>query len=191
MWEVLHLEDNCIIDLYFSRDEDAITQTEIKYGNYCYCIAHNILSNREDSLECVNDTYYSAWNAMPPQRPSVLSSFLGKITRRISIDKFRKNTAQKRGMGEMPLTLDELLDCVSDTKDVASEIEMKNLTRVINDFVKKLPETEQKIFICRYWYVDSIADIGEQLGFSQSKIKSILFRTREKLRVTLKKEGYM
>ncbi len=184
------MDDNIIVDLYFYRSERAITETAAKYGNYCYSIAYNILSNNEDAEESVNDTYNDAWNSIPPHRPSILATFLGKITRRISIDKWRKHNAVKRGGGEIPLVLDELQDCIANVTSAEEEYEKKHLSDVINTFVKSLPETEQKVFLCRYWYVDSISSISKQFGFSESKVKSMLFRTREKLRLVLIKEGF-
>ena len=184
------MDDQRIVELYWERSEQAITETQSKYGSYCYSIAYNILNSNEDAEESVNDTYNDAWNSIPPHRPSILSTFLGKITRRISIDRWRKHNAEKRGGGEMPLVLDELQECVADKKTVEQEYEKKHLSDVINSFVKSLPETEQKVFLCRYWYMDSIGSICKQFGFSESKVKSMLFRTRDKLRVVLEKEGF-
>jgi RNA polymerase sigma-70 factor (ECF subfamily) len=183
------MEDEKIVDLYWSRNEDAIRHTAERYGQYCYAIAYNILSVREDSEECVNDTYLDAWNSMPPHRPSVLSTFLGKLTRRISIDKWRRTNAKKRGDGQLPLVLNELEDCISDGKSIEDETERKLLAEVIASFVKSLPETEQKVFLCRYWYMDSVNSIATRFRFSESKVKSMLYRTREKLRSRLEKEG--
>lgn len=184
------MDDKRIVELYWERSEQAIAETQSKYGSYCYSIAYNILNSNEDAEESVNDTYNDAWNSIPPHRPSILSTFLGKITRRISIDRWRKHNAEKRGGGEMPLVLDELQECVADGKTVEQEYEKKHLSDIINTFVKSLPETEQKVFLCRYWYMDSINSICKQFGFSESKVKSMLFRTRDKLRVVLEKEGF-
>mgnify|MGYP003397813329 CR=1 FL=1 len=183
------MDDTQIVELYWERKECAIEETATKYGSYCYSIAQNILHNPDDAKECVNDTWLSAWNSMPPHRPSVLSTFLGKLTRRISIDKWRRTTAKKRGNGQLPLVLDELEDCVSDGKSIEEETERKLLAEVIAAFVKSLPETEQKVFLCRYWYMDSVSTIATRFRFSESKVKSMLSRTREKLRVRLEKEG--
>lgn len=183
------MDDTQIVELYWARKESAIEETEAKYGSYCRSIAGNILQNQDDAEECVNDTWLGAWNSMPPHRPSVLSTFLGKLTRRISIDKWRRTTAKKRGDGQLPLVLAELEDCVSDGKSIEEETERKLLAEVIAAFVKSLPETEQKVFLCRYWYMDSVSAIAARFRFSKSKVKSMLFRTREKLRVRLEKEG--
>ncbi len=183
------MDDTQIVDLYWAREESAIEETEEKYGSYCHSIALNILHNPDDANESVNDTWLDAWNSMPPHRPSVLSTFLGKLTRRISIDKWRRTTAKKRGDGQMPLVLAELEDCISDGKSIEEETERKLLAEVIAAFVKSLPETEQKVFLCRYWYMDSVSAIATRFRFSESKVKSMLSRTREKLRVRLEKEG--
>ena len=183
------MDDTQIVELYWARKESAIEETAAKYGSYCRSIAGNILQNQDDAEECVNDTWLGAWNSMPPHRPSVLSTFLGKLTRRISIDKWRRTTAKKRGNGQLPLVLAELEDCVSDGKSIEEETERKLLAEVIAAFVKSLPETEQKVFLCRYWYMDSVSAIATRFRFSESKVKSMLFRTREKLRVRLEKEG--
>lgn len=184
------MEDAGIVRLYWERSERALAETAAKYGNYCYSIAYHILDSKEDAEESVNDTYHDAWNSMPPHRPSILSTFLGKITRRISIDKWRNRNAKKRGGGEMPLVLDELQECITDDKSVEKAYERQHLSEVVNRFVKSLPETEQKVFLCRYWYMDPVAEIGRQFGFSESKVKSMLHRTREKLRLVLSKEGF-
>jgi RNA polymerase sigma factor, sigma-70 family len=188
--EVLQMDDKRIVELYFERSEQAVSETASKYGKYCYSIAYNILDNNEDAEESVNDTYVDAWNSIPPHRPSILSTFLGKITRRISIDRWRKGRAEKRGGGEMPLVLEELQECVADDHSVEQDVEKRCLSDIINTFVISLPETEQKVFVCRYWYMDSVDFICKQFGFSESKVKSMLYRTREKLRVILSKEGF-
>ena len=183
------MDDTQIVELYWARKESAIEETRVKYGSYCYSIAQNILHNEDDAKESVNDTWLDAWNSMPPHRPSVLSTFLGKLTRRISIDKWRRTNAKKRGDGQLPLVLSELEDCISDGKSIEEETERKLLAEVIAAFVKSLPETEQKVFLCRYWYMDSVSSIASRFHFSESKVKSILYRTREKLRIRLEKEG--
>ena len=184
------MEDAYIVTLYWDRSDSAIPETASKYGGYLSNISYNILSSREDAEECVNDTYLDAWNAMPPHRPSILSTFLGKITRRISIDRWRKKNADKRGGGELPLVLDELEDCVSGSGNVESEIERQELDALFNKFLNALPTTERRVFLCRYWYMDSIQSIAREFGFSQSKVTAMLRRTRAKLRAVLEKEGY-
>ena len=185
------MEDEKILALYWARDEKAVEETAAKYGRYCYSIAYNILTSREDAEECVNDTYAAAWDAMPPHRPAVLSAFLGKLTRRISIDQWRRRNSEKRGGGEVPLVLEELKDCIAPEGDAQARLEGKLLAEAINGFVGTLPRTEQQVFLCRYWYLDSIESIARQFGFSQSKIKSMLHRTRGKLRTALNREGFL
>ena len=185
------MEDNRIVDLYWVRSEDAITETSEKYGKYCYAIAYNILSNAEDADESVNDTYLDAWHTMPPHRPSILSTFLGKITRRISIDKWRGRTADKRGGGEIVLALDELAECVPSGHRVEREAEAAALERIIDDFVMSLPLMERRVFICRYWYLDPISAIAAQFGCSPSKVKMILHRQRHRLQSILEREAFL
>lgn len=184
------MDDQSIVELYWSRSENAISETDVKYGRYLNSISYNILVNHEDAQECVNDTYHNAWNTMPPDRPSVLSTFLGKITRRLSIDRWRRLNAEKRGGGELTLALDELENCVSGYGNVENEIERRELAKLFNSFLDTLPVTERRVFLCRYWYMDSIQSIAVQFGFSQSKVASMLHRTRAKLRTVLEKEGY-
>ena len=184
------MEDQGIIALFFERSEQAIEETDKKYGGYCYSIAYNILSNREDSEESVSDTYLAAWNTIPPRRPNFLNAFLAKMTRHISIDRWRGRSAQKRGGGEIILALDELEECV-DTHNVETELAKKELTRVLNMFLSSLTETERNVFLCRYWYLDSISAICEQFGYSQSKVKVMLHRTRKALHNCLVSEEYV
>lgn len=183
------MDDARIIDLYWARSENAIAETSSKYGKYCYAIAYNILSDAQDADESVNDTYLNAWNAMPPHRPAILSAFLGKITRRISIDRWRSRTAEKRGGGEVVLALDELSACVPSSASVEDMIEAAELEKVIDAFVMSLPIMERRVFICRYWYLDPVNEICQQFGFSQGKVKMMLHRTRAKLQSCLEKEG--
>lgn len=183
------MEDIQIVDLFFARSERAIAETANKYGAYLFSIAKNILYDRADAEEAVNDTYLGAWRSIPPHRPNRLSTYLGKITRRYSLEKWKRNHAQKRGGGEVPLALEELSDCVPGGQSPQAQVEMKELTKQINTFLKSLPETEQRIFLCRYWYLMPIKTIACDIGFSESKIKSMLSRTRGKLKICLQKEG--
>ena len=176
------MDDKNIIDLYFDRNEDAIAQTDKKYGRYCYRIAYNILTNKEDAEESVNDTYLTAWREIPPQCPAVLATFLGKLTRNISIDRWRKRSAYKRGGGELTLALEELEDCVAGMQNVEMEYERKEIVKAYVKFLDRLPITERRVFLCRYWYVEPIETIANKYGFSQSKVKTMLYRTRVKLR---------
>lgn len=183
------MEDQGIVELFFDRSEQAIVETDKKYGGYCYTIAYNILASREDSEESVSDTYFSAWNTIPPRKPTLLQAFLGKITRHISIDRWRKQSAQKRGGKELPLALEELGECL-DTRGMEAEITHRELTRVLNGFLASLAETERNVFLCRYWYMDTIETIAKITGFSRSKVTSMLHRSRGKLRKKLAEEGY-
>ena len=183
------MDDQEIIDLYFQRSENAISETASKYGGYCYSIAYNILTNNEDAEESVSDTYLAAWNAMPPRRPSILATFLGKITRRLSIDRWRSRNAYKRGGGEVALSLEELEECLPGGENPEKAFAKKELLRCINGFLETLPETERKVFVRRYWYLDSTQAIAQRFGFSQSKVTAMLHRIRGKLRKRLEKEG--
>ena len=183
------MEDARIVELYWARSERAIDETSAKYGKYGYTIAHNILANAEDADESVNDTYLAAWNSIPPHRPAILSAFLGKITRRIAIDKWRARSAEKRGGGELALALDELSECVPAGINVEQTVEAEELGKAIDRFVMALPLMARRVFICRYWYLDPIASICQQFGFSQNKVKVMLHRTRNNLRNYLEKEG--
>ncbi|MBR7162089.1 MAG: RNA polymerase sigma factor [Clostridia bacterium] len=184
------MEDQEIVSLYWMRDESAIRETADKYGNYCYRIAYRILDNHEDSEESVNDTYIDAWNSMPPHKPILLSAFLGKITRRIAIDRWRRSRTEKRGGGEAVLVLDELSECLTGENDIETELERKRLAQTVNEFIQTLSAAERRIFVGRYFYMDSVESICKKFGFSESKVKSMLFRIREKLRVYLRKEGF-
>ena len=183
------MEDNQIVELYWARSERAITETASKYGTYCYAIANNILQNAEDAEECVNDTYIGAWNAMPPHCPSILRTFLGKLTRRISLKKQRDQTRDKRGGGEVALAFDELEECVPANAAVEEDVIAAELPQILNRFVAGLPEPERQVFLCRYWFFDSLEQICGEFHFSGSKVKSMLHRTRAKLRAFLRQEG--
>lgn len=182
------MDDDQIIKLYFERSELAIRETEAKYGAYCYSIAYNILTNHEDAEESVNDTYISAWNSMPDQRPAALGLFLGKITRNISIDRWRKHHTLKRGKGQLEIALDELSECVSGAESAEETAAGKEILAGLNCFLDGLKETERSVFLCRYWYLDSIEEIAEKSGFSVSKVKSMLFRIRKRLHNYLVRE---
>lgn len=183
------MEDHAIIALFWAREERALEETAHKYGSFCRSIAYNILCNREDTEECVNDTWLRAWNSMPPQRPSILSSFLGKITRNLSLDRFKLSHAGKRGGGQLPLALEELGDCVSGGESVEDQLAMKELSRLLDRFLRDLPERECCIFLRRYWFVDSIREIALRYQMAEGSVKSTLYRTRQKLRLFLEKEG--
>jgi len=183
------MKDNEIIGLYWERNEAAITASADKYGDYCHSISYNILHNNEDAEECVNDTWLGAWKSMPPQRPERLSTYLGKITRNLSINRFKKYTAEKRGLGQTVLVLSELEDCIPDQANVEQMIDEQILVKAINDFLYAQPEQKRNIFIRRYWHLFSIKDIAVAYGISESKVASLLFRMRNDLKTYFEKEG--
>lgn len=185
------MDDKAILDLYWARSEAAVQETSSKYGAYCYSIAYGILSNRQDSEECVNDTYLAAWNTMPPKRPAVLSAYLGKITRYISLDRWKHRSRLKRGGDTVGLCLDELENCVSGEGSVEDALVRKEQLSCINRFLDSLPETERRVFLQRYWFFRTTQEIAGSFGFSESKTASMLHRTRQKLRRQLAKEGLL
>jgi RNA polymerase sigma-70 factor (ECF subfamily) len=184
------MEDEKIVSLYWQREESAIRETEIKYDRYLHKIAYNILSNHEDSRESVNDTYLAAWESMPPHRPSVLATYLAKLTRRISIDLFRHRTRQKRQGSEYALSLEELGECVSGGNTTEAAFEEKELADVIAAYLRQCSAEARNAFICRYYYLDSIREVAVSCGMTESKCKSLLHRTRQGLREYLIKEGF-
>ncbi len=183
------MEDSQIIDLYWARSEQAVQETDTKYGGYCRAIAHNILKSLEDSEECVADTWLRAWNAMPPQRPSVLSAFLGRITRNLSFDRYKAARAEKRGGDSFPAALDELSECVPAMGGVEQTMDERELGRAIDRFLRTVPEKQCSLFLRRYWYAESISQIAARYSMKENTVKSVLFRTREQLRAFLQKEG--
>ena len=183
------MKDHEIIDLYWSRNEAAITATADTYGNYCYSIAYNILCNHEDSEECVNDTWLNAWKSIPPHRPSRLSTYLGKITRNLSLNRYKLLTAKKRGMGQVELALSELEGCVPSQTDMEQITDEMVLVNAIETFLRAQPRSERNIFIGRYWYLYSIRDLAGAYRMSESKVTSLLHRLRTKLKSHLEKEG--
>lgn len=184
------MDDKEIVDLYWNRNEQAIIATAEKYGSYCSSIALRILENVSDAEECINDTYQAAWTSIPPNRPAILSTYLGKLTRRICLKVLRNQDAQKRGNGVIALSLEELHECIPSDFKVDDSVGFKELTATINHFLAQLPINERRVFVLRYWHTYPINTICEQLGFSKSKVESMLHRTRAKLRKQLIKEGY-
>lgn len=183
------MEDRKIVNLYWQRSEKAISETEQKYGRYCYYIANNILHNHEDSEECVNDTYLNAWRAMPDKRPDRLSTFLGKITRNLSLNKWELYSAKKRGAGQTSLVLEELQECIPSSDNIDKVIDDMVLTEVLNNFLASLSKEKRIIFMRRYWYLSSITDIAKAYSMSESKVKMSLLRSRKALKQVLKEEG--
>ena len=185
------MDDERIVGMFWQRDEAAIAETKKKYGKYCFSIADRILNDREDAMECVNDAYLGAWNSIPPHKPEVLSTFLGKITRRIALKMYRARSAQKRGGGEACVSFDELEECIPSGQAIDERLEEAELVKIIDSFLEGLTTTERRVFLRRYWFFDSVSDISKRYGFGSSKVKMILKRTRDKLRVRLKDEGIL
>ena len=183
-------EDHEIIELYWARSESAVHETDEKYGAKLHTLSGRILPEAEDAEECVNDTYLGAWNAMPPHRPSLLSTFLGKITRNLSFDLYRKMHRGKRGGSQVDAVLDELEECVSGKDNIERQWEMKELIAEINQFLQKLPEEKRCMFVLRYWYVDSISEIAGRLGRSENYVSVTLNRIRGKLHTHLTERGF-
>ena len=185
------MEDAQIVCLYWDRNETAIRETENKYDRYLTKIAYNILYDMEDSRESVNDTYLAAWNSMPPHKPSVLSAYLAKLTRRISIDCFRCRTRDKRLPSEYAISLTELEDCLSGGNTTEEAVNVKLLADAIGLYLRLLPENARTAFIGRYYFLDPLKEVAAYCGMSESKAKSLLYRTRLGLKEYLKKEGYL
>ena len=185
------MDDKDIIELFFKRDENALSETDVKYGRYCRKIAVNILSDLRDADEAVNEAYLGVWNSIPPHNPENLCTYIGRIVRNISLKIYRRNNAKKRNGDEYSLALDELSECVGTEKNAQDMLESKELSRYLNVFLGTLKDTERKVFVCRYWYFDSIGDIAQRFSFSEGKVKSMLFRTRKKLLKTLGEEGLL
>lgn len=184
------MNDSEIVELYWARKETAIGETSRAYGAYCRSISRNIVGDSRDAEECLSDTWLAAWNSIPPQRPALLRAYLGKITRRLSLKKWREKHAQKRGGGEVALALDELAECIPDGGGPEEALDAQLLTEAVNRFLAGLDGSERRVFICRYWYLDPLKDICHRFGYSQSKVKSMLHRLRQRLRLQLEREGY-
>ena len=183
------MKDHDIIDLYFARDERALSESSEKYGNYCRSIAQNILHNLQDAEECVNDTWLQAWVSIPPARPERLGQYLGGITRHLSLDKYRQRGKAANG-GEVTVALDEIGEIVASDVSVADQAEQREMLVAIDRFLWALPERECNIFIRRYYHMDAIKQIAKRYGLTEANVKKILSRTREKLRAYLEKEGW-
>lgn len=181
------MDDLMIIELYFERDEQAIKETDAKYGKLCYSVANNILSNNEDSEECVNDTYLSVWNKIPPTRPNNFMAFICKIVRNLSMKKLDFNLALKRTQN-ITVSFSELEEILPDTR-TAPDCEYEELGKLISNFLRQEKEEARNVFIRKYYFFDSISDIAAQYSFTESKVKNMLYHSRNKLREYLKKEG--
>ncbi len=183
------MNDKEIVDLFWEREEAAIVRAEEKYGRFCHSISYHILHNREDARECVNDTWYHAWRSMPPKRPERLSAYLGKITRNLSINRFKSYGAGKRGGGQAALALSELSDCIPAAGGVEEAVEEMILVDAIEQFLYGLTEEKRRIFLCRYWYLMPVKETARRYGMSESRLTSMLFRMRKDLKLHLEKEG--
>ena len=184
------MEDAVIVQLYWDRDPDAVVHTAEKYGAYCRIIAVNVLGNHEDAEECVNDTYMSAWRAMPPHRPVMLSTFLGKLTRNLAFNRYKQIRAEKRGAGQLPAVLEELAECIPDRGGVEQEIEYQELVQAIDDFLERLSVEKRVMFVRRYWHNDSLAEIAGRFGKKEKTVSKMLERVRAQLRQYLAERGY-
>lgn len=181
------MDDMQIIELYFSRSEKAIEETSIKYGRLCFNVANNILNNNEDSEECVNDTYLSVWNNIPPTRPNDFMAFICKITRNLSLKRLDFNQAKRRTPNAI-VSFSELEEVISDDK-IRSDLENKEIGKLIRNFLRSEKPDVRNVFIRKYWFFDSVSDIAMRYSFTESKVKSMLYHTRNKLKSYLKKEG--
>ena len=177
------MEDEKIIALFVARDETAITRTQEKYSNYCQSIAERIVGSHEDAEECVNDTWRRAWETIPPEKPTILASYVGMLTRRISLNRVRTNRAAKRGGGELPVVLDELAECIPDASgESADDFVVRD---ALNAFLTALPERTRIVFLRRYWYAQSVAEIARACHMSEGNINTLLCRTRKQLQTYL------
>ena len=182
------MEDKQIVDLYWERSESAIAETEKKYGRYCHYIAYQILEDDEDAKEIVNDTYLKTWQTIPPERPESLKPYVGMISRQLALNAYEKQHAQKRG--QLSLVLDELAECLpgdDEDWDVVSGVALHDS---LNTFLQGLPKKARNVFIRRYWYTSSIAEIAKEYSMKESAVAMLLLRTRNKLKKHLQKEGF-
>ncbi|MBQ9661945.1 MAG: RNA polymerase sigma factor [Oscillospiraceae bacterium] len=183
------MDDEAILNLYRQRQNSALAETEAKYGRLCFSVADNILQNREDAEECVNDTWLHAWNAIPPEHPSVFSAWLSRVTRNLAISRLREIRALKRGGAEIPLVLEELSECIPGGVDPQKQAELRELSEAVNRFLAGLKPAERDVFVARYFYAASHAELSARTGWTLGKTKTVLRRTRLKLQKSLKEEG--
>lgn len=184
------MDDRKIIELFFARDEKALSESQSTYGGYCKSISKNILSSDEDAEEVLNDTLLSAWNTIPPEEPKSLKAYLGTLARNISLDRYRKMKAEKRGGCEVSLCLEEAEEFLADTKSVSEEYEKREFVAYLNGFLRSLPERDCDIFVRRYFYCDSTADIAKRFALKEPHVLVILSRTRKRLKNALEKGGF-
>ena len=184
------MEDKEIVELFLQRSENALSETYAKYKGYCMKIACNILGSSLDAEECINDAFLKVWEIIPPNKPEMLSTFIGKITRNLAINARRRQLTEKRGGGQTEAVFEELSELISD-RNIEEEQERRELVGEINSFLRSCPKQKRDIFICRYWYCDSVTDIAAQFGISENNVSVILNRVRKKLRKHLEKTGYL
>lgn len=182
------MEDKSIVELFRARSEEAISEASSKYSSYCRTVAYNILRNSSDTEECLNDTMQKAWSSIPPENPRSLKAYLGKITRNLALNRVEQSNAAKRGSGQYPLVLAELEECIASDSDTEKSLDNSILSESINTFLASLPKQKRIIFVRRYWHMESVKDIAKRLKISESKVKTELCRTRQKLKDYLEKE---
>lgn len=183
------MEDNRIVDLFWARNEDALSETEEKYGRYCHYIAYRILGDNSDAEEIVNDSYLKVWDTIPPNRPGSLKGYVGMICSQLALNRYHQRKTEKRGEGQIPLVLDELAECVSDPvgADMGDGLALRD---ALNYFLGSLPEKTRKIFVRRYWYMSPVSEIAADFSMKESAVTVLMLRTRKKLKVFLEKEGF-
>lgn len=184
-----HLPDEEIVELYWNRDEKAITATDDKYRQFLFTIAYNIVHDNLDCEECLNDTYLGTWNRIPPTRPNVFQAFLSRIMRNIAVNRYKHNTAAKRVPSELTVSLEELEHCMRSDLTVEEEIAIKRLGDALNDYLCALPERDRLVFMCRYYYADKVIEIADMLGISRNTVTKYLDNIREGLKEHLIEEG--
>ncbi len=184
------LEDDKIVELFWNRDESAIKETDRKYRNYLYTIAYNIVHDDPESMDCVNDTYFETWRRIPPARPNVFLAFIAKITRNFAIDKFRKNSAMKRIPTEMQISLGEVEGCIECSYDIEDELAVKEISAILNDFLRSQTKRDAFMFVCRYYYADKISEIAAMLEVGEATVFRNLSKMRESFKARLEKEGF-
>ena len=183
------MDDGQIVSLFLARDERAIAEAAQRHGGLCRALAMRLLGDTQDAEECVSDALLAAWNSIPPQKPEKLSAYLARLTRNLALKKRRDASRLKRGGGEATLAFEELDECLPSRENVEQRIEQRELTAAIERFLRLLPEDQGRVFLGRYWYFESVAELSERFGIGEGRVKSMLFRTRKKLKSHLEKEG--
>ena len=188
---VIAVDDERIISLFYSRDEQALRETDSRYGALCRSVARNILGSSEDAKECVSDALLTAWNAIPPAKPRNYCAYLMKLVRGHAVNRWHANRAEKRGGGQTPAALDELAECISARETVESESDRRALLEAITAFLGTLPEQQRHLFVRRYWYTDPVQVLARDFGMSENRISVTLSRIRKRLHTYLEKEGLL